>query len=118
MKTNRSPLRWALLMISFFTSLTFVPIPESEVSTSESGRVTVGQLLLSSNSTGLGHSNSNQVHKLHWLGRLLSLLLVFAAAGYFVRSASIPHEYRRSAIPLRLKRLFLKPLQYQSNYVS
>ncbi|THF72838.1 hypothetical protein [Cohnella fermenti] len=118
MRTNRSPLRWALLLISMLTSLVFVPIPESEVNVSESGRVSVGQLLLSSSNTGVGNSSSPSSSKSLWLGRLLTLLLTSAMAARLAGTTLLPHAYRRSAIPLRMKRLFLKPLQSQSNYVS
>ncbi|RUS47803.1 hypothetical protein [Cohnella sp. AR92] len=108
-------MNWMLMLVSLFTSLVFVPISESEANTAESSRVTVGQLMLSNSSLGQPYSFSSKFKLLNSL--LLLLLFAFVMSRRLSLVSPVPQLYRRSAIPLRLKRLFLNPLQFQSNCI-
>ncbi|MBN2980319.1 hypothetical protein [Cohnella algarum] len=117
-KQTRSTTKWLLLFFMLFLSIPFIPFPESESLISENNRVTMGQLMVS-NSNAVGASQTSFAKKaLAAAGALLVLLFRLVKPERAIDRPRVCLSYAYPAISLRLKRLYLIPLKFTSNFVS
>lgn len=114
---NRFMTRWLLLISMLVMSISFIPLPESEGSASDSGRVTVAQLV-ASNTKAAGAANTVYAKKLMAASVLCALLLCLFGPERNADRPKVQRLYLYPWIPLRLKQLYLSPLKFTSDFVS